>query len=119
MTTSMPASLKDAINKTVQKYTDNEVCESRVDLAYKVIRTYQAQFMYIPEEWLGYMRKLIAKRLVWEQALIGEGYTIEELKDMSFYEMRETMSEHEYIETTTATSTGGVSVKRTPIKQAA
>lgn len=117
---TMPKSLQTAITKTITRYSDGDVCESRVDLALQCIKNYQAQFAYIPEEWLSYMRTMIAKRLVWEQQLIATGdYTVEELQDMSFYDIREALEDREYVETTTATTTGGSTTTRVPLKKAA
>lgn len=117
---TMPTSLQNAIVKTITRYSDGDVCESRVDLALQCIRSYQAQFKYIPEEWLEYMRKMIAKRLVWEQKLLATGeYTLEQVKALSFGEVREELEAHEFMEVTSGTATGGSTTTRVPLKKAA
>lgn len=118
---TMPTTLQIAINRTIRRYApDDDVCESRVDLALQCIKSYQAQYKYIPEEWLVYMRGMIAKRLVWEQKLLATGeYTLPELKALSFTEIKEELEEHEYIEVRSGTATGGSTTTRVPLKKAA
>ncbi len=116
----MKDSIKQSVAKGISRYTYTTVTTDEVtdEMFALVCRKYYDEHGRIPDQWAKYMRTQ-STMLRYKKLLLSHGHSEEELCDLTVIELRDLCSSHEYIETSTVTPSGGVSVNRQPLSKAA
>lgn len=86
-----------------------------VSLLMRGVERYREKYGYVPDVWL----RLVDACTRFKQVLVNEGYSKEDLGDMTVLELRDAVSSTEYLEVREATVSGGVKVKRIRFRKVA
>lgn len=105
--------ISDYINGRPERKRVFDLKPQNVDheLFLQLAKLHVERYGYLPESWEKYIRNYNR----FTNLLIENGHDLEELKGLTLIELRDMCSEHEYIETKTVTSSGGVSTRKTRV----
>ena len=115
--------LSKEIQNAIVKHVNRDRCveleaeEIGNELFIEVAREYKEKYGYLPESWEKYMKKAVAYNR-YRSLLLAEGVKEEDLEDLSLVELRDMVSQGEYIEERVMTASGGIHVRRTQLKAA-
>jgi len=107
--------LETAVLKTLGRASTEGEGNVSIGVIEQAAIAYHQQYGYIPEVW----SKVLSASFRFKAILLDHGHDACDVNDMGIIELRDAVSNLEYIEVHEGTSAGGTKVTRVPLKQAA
>ena len=108
-----------AMMKAAGRFVDeSNLPQLNLALAEKACKSYQRRHGYVPSVWVRISAKLKAQAK-YTEVLRRQGFSGEELEEMSLVELRDEVNKNEFILSTVALPSGGVSRVKRPLKKIA